>query len=192
MTLYQSPPAGTPKKLYATISNLDPLFELDPSAKDRMDKSTKDLRLAKLITSMDRFGTKRLEFSGKPIGDKSLVLTQTDGKWMIQPDKTAVSNEKVQSLLDKLSGNRIKDFLTGSAIPAGESEGLTLTLGDDKDVKKRQILFWKNGNQLYGRDLLTARKEAFTVDTIVQSELPWDRNYFKPEAAPAAQKSTKK
>jgi len=51
-----------PAKIYATLSNLDPLFELEGSSLDRLDKTAKDLRLTKLITSMERFSIKRLEF----------------------------------------------------------------------------------------------------------------------------------
>lgn len=180
-------------KLYATASNLDPLFELESSAKERLDKSLKDLRLSKLVTSMDRFSAKKLEFSGKPLGPSLLILAQTDGKWETQPDKKEVANDKVQDTLDKISGNRIKDFLQGSAIPTGEQDGIKLSLGDEKETK-RQILFWKKGNDLYARDLGSKRNEAFLVDSAMKDALPWDRAFYDkkveaPAPAPSPPKS---
>jgi hypothetical protein len=181
-------PASGATKLYVTVSNLDPLFELEPYAKDRIDKELKELRLAKLITSMERFGAKRLEFSGEPIGSPALVLTNANGKWINDGDKADVDSEKVQNLLDKLSGNRIKDFLSGSSIPTGEDKGLTLAVGDEKTKAKRELVFWKAGDKLYGRDLLAGRKEAFVLDTTMIPELPWDRAAFK-KGAPSAVKA---
>ena len=191
LTLFKK---GKTDKLYATVSNLDPLFELETKAKDRLEKDLKDLRLVKLITSMERFSAKRLEFSGTPVGTPPLVLVNTDGKWLSQLDKTEVDAEKVQKFLDKLSGNRIKDFVIKN-IPAGEERGLRLTLGDDKENAKRQFVFWKSGDKFYARDLTAKRKEAFLIDSAVERELPWDRahahDFFKsakvgPSPAPVA------
>lgn len=165
------------QKVFATVSNLDPLFELDPSSKDRLDKSLKDLRLAKLITSLERFTAKRLEFSGKPVGTQPLVLVNADNRWM-KADKTEISPDRVQTTLDKLSGNRIKDFLSGPAIPPGEKEGLIVTLGDEKSAEKRKLLFWKSGSRLLAKDLLSNRNEAFVVDTTVNDGLPWDPEFY--------------
>lgn len=188
LTLLQKTPSGQAEKLYATVSNVDPLFELEPTALKQLDKSAKDLRLSKLITSVERFAAKKLEFSGKPLGANSLTLVLSDGKWVNSADKKEVDGEKVQATLDKLSGNRIKDFLTGAAIPAGESDGLQLIFGDDKSDSKHQYVFWKNGNQLYARDLKSNRKEAFLVDNAVQEGLPWDRSYFNKTEPPKAAK----
>ncbi len=194
LTFYRQPgPKAAPKgvspkggKLYATVSNLDPLFELDVSAKDRVDKDVKDLRLTKLITTMDRFSAKRLEFSGSPIGDKPLVLVSKDSKWIHESDKSESVETKVQSFLDKMSGNRIKEFLSGSAIPTGEAEGVKFTLGDEKGGIKRQVLFWKKDTKLFARDLLSKRAEAFLIDPAIQADIPWIGSFFqKPVAAPS-------
>lgn len=169
-------------RVFATVSNVDPLFELEASAKDRLDKSLKDLRLNKLVTSMERFSAKRLEFSGKPVGAEPVVLVSKDGKWSFEKGQGEVNADKVQSTLEKLSGSRIKDFLTGAAIPAGEKDGLQFSLGDDKNPAKRKYVFWKSGSQLYARDLLSQRKEAFLVDSAVSEGLPWSPDFFKKAA----------
>ena len=185
-------PRTPPGKLYATVSSQDPLYQLEANAKDRLDKSIKDLRLAKLITSMERFTAKKLVFSGKPMGDSPLTLEQVDGKWVKDPGKTEVStevsNDKVQSLLDKLSGNRIKDFVSGKAIPKGEAGGVHLTLGDDKNAAEKKLVFWKDSGRLYGRDLGAKSRDAFLIDSTIQDGLPWNRDFFNvaaPQPSPS-------
>jgi hypothetical protein len=182
----KAPPPAPKEKLYATVSNGDPLYELDPVTADRFVKELKDLRLSKLITSMDRFTAKKIEFTGKPIGDPPLVLNNKDGKWTsvpfegVAPERQEVDTARVADLLDKLSGNRIRDFLSGSAIPAGQDDGLIMTIyGDDpKGGPKRKLVFWKKGELLYARNLLAApgtpeAKEAMQVDPAVATPLPW-------------------
>lgn len=171
------------KKLLATVSSLDPVYELEPFMKERLDKSLKDLRLAKLITSMDRFTAKRLEASGKPLG-VTLILVNKDGKWQSEDGKTEISHDKANTLLDRLSGNRIREFLTGSAIPAGEAGGLKIALIDEKGAKLRELSFWSVGDKLYGRDLGAQRKEAFLLDVSIKEELPWSKDHFLKKTDP--------
>ena len=181
LNLFQKKDKGPTQHLYATVSNLDPVFEIDPSSLDRLNKSAKELRLSKLITSMDRFAAKHLEFSGTPIGPTSLKLSEKEGKWILESNKKEASKEKVQELLDKLSGNRIKDFLKGTAVPSGSKEGLILTLEDEKSSSKRQFVFWKNGDLLYAKDLLAPKEEAFLVDKVLKDALPWNSTFFNVE-----------
>jgi hypothetical protein len=86
----------------------------------------------------------------------------------------------VQALLDKLSGNRIQEFL--SAVPPGEKDGIQISLGDSKDEKKRKLAFWKvkkdKTELLYARDLLSKQSEALRVDGAVAAALPWSRDHF--------------
>jgi len=168
-------------RLYAVSSAADPVFEVEPTARERFEKSLKDLRLSKLMTSLERFTAKKLGFAGKPLGATPVVLTQADGKWQLA-DKSEADAGKVQTLLERLSGNRIQEFLTGSAIPAGEDGGIVLTVADEKTEAKRKIAFWKVGALLYGRDLLSQRKEAFKIDSQLAEALPWDAGFFKKAA----------
>jgi hypothetical protein len=141
---------------------------------------------------VDRFTAKKLEFSGAKIGNIPLVVVNADSKWKDEAGKTEIKGEKIQDLLDKLSGNRIKDFLDGKTVPAGESAGLKLVLGDEKSPKKRELVFWKSGSKLFGRDLLSKRSEAFLIDDALAAALPFTRDAFKdtplamPSGAPPA------
>jgi hypothetical protein len=164
--------------LYATISSIDPLVEIETSAKGRINKELKDLRLSKLITSMERFTAKKLELTGKDMGATPVILSNEDSKWLLQPDKKEAKADKVQTFLDKLSTAKIKEFLTGSAIPKGQETGITLTLSDEKAESKRKIVYWKNGDKVYARDLLSKRNEAFLMDGDLKDSLPWSRDFF--------------
>jgi hypothetical protein len=159
---------------------------VDPGVRNRLNKSAKDLRLAKLIASVERFEIRRIEFAGKPLGATPLVLTQgADGKWKeTTADGKAIDakSEKVRSLLDRLSGNRIQEFIALQAAPKGEADGLRVTLTDEKGAKKRELVFWQAGGKLYARDRSSSasgRAEAFGVDTAIRDALPWDRNFFR-------------
>ncbi|OFZ70602.1 MAG: hypothetical protein A3K03_11315 [Bdellovibrionales bacterium RIFOXYD1_FULL_44_7] len=185
LTLFEKKGKANTTDLYATVSNLDPLFELNPSEKERLDKDVKDLRLSKLITSMERFTVKRLEFSGTFLGSSPLILSNKDGKWQTKDEKSEVSSDKVQNLLDRLSGNRISQFLQGKEVPIGADRGLLLVLGDESNEKKRQFVFWKSENRLYAKDLTATGKEAFLVDNAINDALPWNRDFFSKNVQPS-------
>ena len=179
LTLHEKPNLKKlPNLVYATVSSSDPLYELELNNKNRLDKNLDQLRLSKLITSLERFTAKRVEFQSKGLGTP-LILNHVDAKWTFE-DKKDVDNEKVQKTLDKLSGNQIREFLEGSKIPSGEASGLKFTLGTDKSPTQRQLVFWKTGGKLYARDLQSKRREAFVVDTSVQDTLPWQPGYYTP------------
>lgn len=185
--------AGRPEKVFATVSNLAPVFELEPQSAERFAKSFADLRLVKLITSMERFTAKRLKFAGPSLGGAELIVAQKDGKWVdlagAQPE---INPDRVQALLDRLGGNRIQEFLAGKAIPGGEAQGLTLWLWDDSDAAgkgpaTREIRFWLNAGKLYARDLnpaIAKRGEAYRIDPVVSEALPWSRDSFTQATAP--------
>ncbi len=177
-------PAPAGYKLFATVSNHDPVYEIDAGVRERMDKDLKSLRLTKLITSLERFDTKRMKFEGKPV-ESGIELANVDGKWLIMPGKTEATVEKVQQTLDRISGNRIQGFVEGNAIPKGEADGLTVTLGDEKDPAKRRFTFWKAGDKFYGRDHANTRKEAYIIDVALRDALPWNKDFFVKVVPPA-------
>jgi hypothetical protein len=189
LTLYQKSDGKPEKngavhiKTFATVSNLDPLFELENYSKERLDKELKDLRLSKLITAMDRFSAKNLKFEGGTLA-KPLVLVMKDSKW-IEPDdsKMPIDSDKIQTLLDKLSSLKIKDFIPAAKAPAAtktEAGALKLTIGDGTNMEKQKFEFWKlaekTGSNLYARDLTSARQEVFLMDNTLSEALPWSQD----------------
>lgn len=194
LTFFEKPGKGKDAKpsLYATVSGLDPVFELESSAMDRLNKTLKDLRLSKLLTSMERFTARRLAFDGAPLGGKKLVIKQEGSEWKFDGREAKLDTDAVQKFLDRMTGDRIEEFLTGSAIPAGSDKGLTFILGDEKEQEKRKFVFWKSKGKLYARDLGSTRGEAYRVQDAVAETLPWKAEHFdltaKKEADKAAQK----
>lgn len=173
---------GTTDRLFALASNLDSLFEMELDSTSRLDKSLKDLRLVKLITSMERFSAKKLSFKGKPLGSDPLTLVNQDGKWLLEKTKAEAQSDKVQTLLEKLSGNRIQDFIADASAKASPADEIELTLSDEKNNPKRQFLFWKKDGKLYARDLLSSnnqkKQETLVVDITLRDGLPWAPDFF--------------
>jgi hypothetical protein len=95
-------------------------------------------------------------------------------------------NDKVQGFLEKITGNRIKEFLSGSKVPPGSEKGISFSLSDEKDAGKRSFIFWKSGSNLYARDMVSKTREVFQVDVSIWDVLPKDRAYFTTAAAPVA------
>jgi hypothetical protein len=196
LTLYQKNSPGTKAgaastvnpRIYATVSSADPLFELEPFAKDRLDKELKDLRQAKLITSMERFQVKKLELSGTPVGGAPLSFSNADGQWSGGgADKAALDQDKFQSLLDKLSATKIREFVSGAKVPKGEETGIRLALaGDEKTPLKKELVFWQSGGQVYARES-GSKGEAFLMDKEITAALPWSKDFFKKSAAAPAE-----
>jgi len=175
-------------KLYAMVSNLDPLYEVQPSIQNRLGKTLSELRISKLISTMERFSAKQIEFSGKPIGATPLVLAQVDGKWKNTLNQTEVDPNKVQQLLDKLSSNQVTDYVTGKKIPSGDQDGLIVRISDgtsDGEKAKKEFVFWKKDSKLFGRNLKPG--EAFLLNSELEAALPLTHekatDFFKKEEA---------
>jgi hypothetical protein len=194
LTLYQKSDGKPEKngavhiKTFATVSNLDPLFEVENYAKERLDKELKDLRLSKLITAMDRFSAKNLKFENAAFS-QPIVLGMKDSKWVegdpSSATKSSIDSDKIQTLLDKLSSVKIKDFLPASKAPAGvktDAGALKMTIGDGTNMEKHKLEFWKltekDGQKLYARDLTSGRAEIFLMDNALSEALPWDKDKF--------------
>jgi len=168
-------------KLFAKVSNLDPLFELNKTTSKKFLKSLDDFRLTKLITSMERFSAKKLEFAGNPFGPTPVIIQSSNSDWNYAGGSKSklLDKKKITSFLDKISGNPIKEFLSGKNIPPGEKKGIQFTLKADGDSIKRKFLFWKNKNKLYAKDLLSTKKEAFLIDLKLKNHIPWKKDFFE-------------
>ncbi len=168
--------------LYAALSNATPLFELDYSSLDRVNRSAQDLRMTKLVTSVDRFTTKKITLEGKDLGKVPLVVSHDGSKWILEAGKAEADAEKVQIFLDRLTNSKIKGFLAGSQVPSGQNLGLTVALTDDKGALKRKFVLWKSGEKIYSKDLLSSRNEAFLMDDFLKDNLPTGQDYFAMKA----------
>ncbi len=171
---FQEKGKGEKRQAYVLSSQADPVFEVEGSTSDRLNPSLAELRLSRLLTSMERFATKKLVFESKALGKEPLALSGAD-----------LNQDKTQQLLDRLSGNRIREFLTGAKIPSGEESGILVRLADSQDIDKKRLRFWKKGDQLYARDLDSKRSEVFVVDPSIWDMLPQRRDAFQAPAQPS-------
>jgi hypothetical protein len=192
LTLYQKADGKPEKngavhmKTLATVSNLDPLFELENYSLERLGKELKDLRLSKLITAMDRFSAKNLKFEGGSL-PQPVVLNMKDSKWVQEANaKGTVDSDKIQTLLDKLSSLKIVSFLPLAQAPSvlkGNTGSLKMTIGDGTNMEKHKFEFWKvvekDGSKLYARDLTSKRPEIFLMDNQLTEALPWAQDKFE-------------
>ncbi len=164
----KSPSGG---KLLVTASNLDPVFELEAGTRQRLEKTASDLRLSRLLASMDRFNAREIHFKSPAIGTAPVVFFRQDEKWSRKGKPKETDDSTVVALLEKLSGNRIKSFLPER--PSGK-DALEILLKDEKSGVLRQLQFWKDGERVLAKDLLSKRRETLELDASLAKALPWD------------------
>ncbi len=160
------------EKLFLTASNLDPVYELEGTARQRLAKSIQDLRLSRLLGSMDRFNAREVTFRSASLGATAVVFTKKEGKWARDGASTQDEDSKVSSILDRLSGNKVKAFLPERK-PG--KDALEVSLKDDKAQVLRRLEFWKEGGKVLGRDALSNRHEILELDPVLDSALPWEK-----------------
>ncbi len=192
VTLYERPLRGKPSEFYATVSSQKPLFEIEASSQERVTKDFESFREKRLISSLEKIQTSRIELSGKPIGDQAVTIQKADESWTAPQESQEINKQFVDALLDKLAGKRIKNFLN-RAPRADQDQSIKLSLEGDSDKKKAQFLFWKdNKDQLYARDLSRNAREIYLLDSQLTKALPWSRSQLFKSSAPEVEAPQKK
>jgi len=166
--------------LYGKVSQLDPLYQLEVNVDSKINKGSTDLKMSKLISTVDRYSVDRIKLESKGYRDGSLDFEKHEGKWQSLALKDELDAEKITDLLDHLSGSQIRDF----SLKAGKAsdEKLVISLGVESNPTKRHIEFWKAGNKLYAKDLASDEKTVFELDQKLNQTLPWKKDYFKKKA----------
>lgn len=163
-----------PVILYGTIDDQDPVFEVEPSALEKLEKPFDEFRVVKLIGITDRYALNSLEIELKgPKSFKQEVLKETTGAWKIGGVESA--RGRVEGLLDRLTSKIVKGF----SGPAPGAETLVITFGKSPKEPLHQIQFWKQGPGLYARDLTSAEKETVELMNDFSMQLPWDERLLK-------------
>ena len=175
ITLYQKK-QGTGPSAFAEITELDPLFTLDPAQLNRLDKGIKDLRASRLIGSLDRFNSTQLELSSERYGKEPMSLVQKNGVWSMKGSSTEISKEKIGALLDAFAGTRMRDFVAlKDAKPGMPMDTVTVTFSDDQKVR-RKFKIWKGGEVIYTQDLLSSgHTDVGVTDAAIFASLPSKR-----------------
>ncbi|MFN7684859.1 MAG: DUF4340 domain-containing protein [Oligoflexia bacterium] len=174
--------SGAKHSLLALADSLDPLYWLDPGARNRLSKKFEDLQLSKLLASLDRFNTRSIRLESKAF-KKSPILIESDesgSKWKRTDTGKDIRDGWAPELLEKLSGKRINRFLTASAqdLKEASEKGLELTLSGQKDGKPQETLkkirFWRAGSRLLAQDLTAPGDRVLELDATLSTSLPWD------------------
>lgn len=174
LVLYQRNTKGDGEKIYASVSNLDPLYEMNRTVKDRFKKELKDLRLNRLLSSGNRFDLKKMEFSGSPLGKEKITLSLKDLKWQHEEKNRAIDESKVRKLLNELTAKKIKDYVSTMTPPQNRLQ-LDLEMGKEREPLKFQ--FWKKGKNFYAKEL-GSKNQTFKVDNSLEKALPWSSGFF--------------
>lgn len=155
------------QKFFATVSNAEPLYEMDLGVASRFEKSRDDLRVSKLLTPIEQFSVTQATVRGKK-------LVRKEGKWQLEGKE--VDQNKMQKLLSTLSTSKLKGFV--AKLPSGEAQGVRIVLGDESTPEKKHFVFWKSGKDIFARDLKNKRPEAMQLDAALGDVLPWTDQFF--------------
>lgn len=143
-------------QVYVTSSTLDPVYELETTLIDRLDKGVNDLRQLRLLSSMDRFQVNSFTADSK---NAKLSVKKTDPQW-----------PKVEKILDLFSGKVIQK--THSGIKPDTETSLKIKIGIT-EKPEAEYLFWKSGTKVYGQDAKNLQKTTLELNPELLSLLPW-------------------
>jgi len=154
-------------QLYVTVSTLDPVYEIDTSTVDRLDRAPGDLRPAKLLTVSDRAEVRWVEFEKKGARPFTQKLVLENGEW--KTGGKPVEKLRVERLLDRVSNRVIEEHLPPRP-PAPES--LIVRIGSAPGETKSELAFWSAGKTLYARDLASEDAETYRLAPDLRGLLP--------------------
>lgn len=165
--------------LFAKVSDQDPLYELDANVRDRLTKTVRDLRLSRLLTTVDRYNTIGIKIQSASTGE--LKFTKKDSKWWLGQQEAEFS--KLNNLLDHFSGNRILDFLPSTSNPAQQptlKNPVEITFDTIQVNGKNHFILGECLNQkLCAQPVLNSKIETWIIDPSIQEALPKTKDDFK-------------
>jgi len=168
--------------IYAISPEASPVFELDTSSLTRVGKTWNELRLRKLVQSMDRFSIDRMKIvrTGKTAFTKS--LESREAKWHDQ--NRVLDGKPINQFLDALSGPALAENISPRANET-PTEAVRIELGiGAADARYIYTFFEKNG-KWWARDEKRADRALFELSTELQKTLPLTEAFLQdPKANP--------
>ncbi len=183
LRLYGKKRAGKePGRIFATLDDQDPLFEIDSFGAEKIDKAPEELRNAKLITGSERYAISEIQFQRTGgSGFQQTAKKAADGSWKVSTadGEKPVVRGRVDALLDQLSGPIIVNFA-----PTGDFA----SVGDRLRMKCANFdyEFWVRGKRVFVRNLAAKPSDVFELSPDFAGQLPWDLQYFTDENFGAA------
>lgn len=158
--------SGTARQFFARVNTRPEVVEVDSVLVTQIDKGVNDLRKTAILGDAEKATATKMLVEIK--GSKNpLSLELKQGVWP----------KKAQSLLDALQTTRVVQFLP--AVPAGGTDELTVTIGDDKNAQKSKYRLVHAKDKVYAVDLLSGRKEAMELNDAMKSALPFTEEAWK-------------
>jgi len=172
--------SGPDTKVYALISHLDPLFEVDSAAQNRFNKTLKDLRFLKLISNVEKYTVQKIIFKNKEFDSDFIFTKDPQGKWVhSEPHtETSVKGEIITSLLESMSGKRIAEFSNTAPNLAQIKNSIEVQLIGPEEKMLSHYIFWKPKDKIFAHNLKAKEKETLQLDSALTDLLPWNKEFF--------------
>lgn len=152
---------------YAINPALDPLYEIETTSFEKFSKKFDDLRLTKLIPSMDKFSQHYL-FAEK--NGVIVELEEKEGEWREKGKE--IDPSKVQALLEALSSKALDS--TTSTLKTPPKESLHLKIGQNSHAIGYEFSFFEQNGKTFVFDHKNPNNPIFGVLNSVASRLPFD------------------
>jgi len=157
---------------FAVVSNLDPVFEVDTTNLDRLDKDPKELRFSRLIPTMGRFDLQWIEVDG---GKKfKQTILKKDGIWKL--DGKDFENAKLDTLLDRLSTAIIDAYPEKSITPVEPQ--VRMSFGTKPGERKYDFILFQKEGKLWAQNENSATKETFQLKGDLLPQIPWEAAFL--------------
>ncbi len=147
----------------------DPVLRLDSGAETRLAKSLKDLRISKLLGSIERFNARKLVLESKG-WNESFSSDASGANWKSDSGSESTLASSIPTLLEKLSGNRI---VNARPSPNTPESAVRFKMLDAEGKVIREISFWKQGAQPMARDMREHNDLALELENDLAGVIPW-------------------
>ncbi len=164
-------PKATAAPLYAVIDDQDPVYEIDPYALERAEKTLDEMRVGKLLNVTERYAIDVIDVDTHGAESfKQHVAKEPGGVWMV--GGTPAARGTVEGILDRLSSKIITTYSGPS--PSGAVLKMTFRKGPDPKAEPISVIeFWTDKGKLFARNTHSAKKEIVELAADFFASLPW-------------------
>jgi hypothetical protein len=157
--------------LYALIDDQDPVYEVDPYALEKAEKTLDEFRIGKLLNTTERYAIDTIDVDVHGTESfKQHVAKESGGVWMV--GGTPAARGIVEEILDRLS-SKIINVYSGSA-PSGALLKMTFRKGADPKAEPIAVIeFWNDKGKLFARNTHTVKREIVELASDFFTSLPW-------------------
>jgi hypothetical protein len=168
--------AKSPASVYAVVEGQDPLYEIDSTEPDKLEKTLPDMRIGKLLDVTERYAITSIKFEGRGAEKyENVALKDSGGKWSIGSTETA--RGKIEELLDRLSSKVIIAYNAPRPSSTTLEKEIRITFRKTDDSKTPPIAdleFWSTQGRLFVKNRLTPKSSPLELVSDFAKSLPWE------------------